>query len=89
MDSIPHQLFTKASEQGLVCLLSEQGDHCIKPSFDSCQWYLTYQKGAWILIVKDVPQMRLSYEKAMTFIDRLEPPKVSSFRIKTRRGRLK
>jgi hypothetical protein len=89
MDSIPHQLFAKASEQGLVCLLSEQGDHCIKPSFDSCKWYLTYQKGAWILIVKDVPQMRLSYEEAMTFIDRLEPPKVLSFRVKTSRGRLK
>ena len=89
MDSIPHQLFAKASEQGLVCLPSEQGDPCIKPVFDSCKWYLIYQKGSWILMVKGVPQIRFSYEDVMTFIDRLEPPKVSSFRIKTRRGRLK
>jgi hypothetical protein len=68
--SIPKQLFEKASDGGLRCFSSSQGNHYIKPASDAVDWYLTYQKGVWVLMVKETPQIRFHYEEVMKFLDR-------------------
>ncbi len=74
MVALPQQLFSKASACGLVCIASEKGEHRIEPKSIKTQaspWTLTCQKGAWVLIVDGVPQIRFQYDEALRFLDRL------------------
>ncbi len=75
MVALPQQLFSKASACGLTCIASEKGEHRIEPKSQKAQaspWSLTCQKGAWVLIVNGVPQIRFQYEEALRFLDRLD-----------------
>jgi hypothetical protein len=43
----------------------------IYPSPGTPDWQLTYQKGAWVLVVHGLPQLRFSYVEALKFLDQL------------------
>jgi hypothetical protein len=72
MLSIPEKLFQRASALGLECC-SDRQHHIIRPQLPADTWYLTYQKGHWVLIVNGTPQIHFSYSEVMTFLDRFEP----------------
>jgi hypothetical protein len=70
MTATPSQLVSKASECGFIFVPSEDGNHCIQPTADQPDWCITYQKGAWVLMVKETPQVRFSYEEVLKFLNR-------------------
>lgn len=75
MVALPQQLFSKASACGLTCIASEKGEHRIEPKSIKNQpspWALICQRGAWVLIVDGVPQIRFQYNEALRFLDRLD-----------------
>jgi len=75
MVALPQQLFSKASACGLACIASEKGEYRIEPKSVKAQaspWTLTCQRGAWVLIVDGIPQIRFQYEEALRFLDRLD-----------------
>jgi len=70
MANIPKKLFNKATECGLICGSSAQGDHRIEPPGDQADWCLSYCKGRWVLTSRGVPQMHFQYDEVMKFLDR-------------------
>jgi hypothetical protein len=70
MSAIPRQLANKTSECGFIFVESEDGNHCIQPPVDRPDWYIAYQKGAWVLIIKETPQIRFSYDEVLKFLNR-------------------
>ena len=72
MAIVPERLFAKANERGLVCIPSERGEHRIHPNTRTPDWQLMYQKGAWVLVIHGLPQIRFRYEEALKFLDQLD-----------------
>lgn len=70
MMDTPQKLFDKATEYGLLCCSSDQGEHRIRPKDDQARWCLTYAKGRWVLSSNGVPQMHFRYEEVMKFLER-------------------
>lgn len=52
MASVLWQVLAKALNSGLVCLTSEDNEHCIQPTAENPYWQLIYQQEAWVLVIK-------------------------------------
>lgn len=69
MQSIPEKLCEQVSSLGFNCYTHEN-HHFIGPKHKR-EWYLIYQRGYWVLVIKDVPQMNLNAEEVLKFLNRL------------------
>jgi hypothetical protein len=70
--AVPEQLFARAKTCGLLCIPCEKGNHRIQPVAENPDWELILQRGVWMLVVRETPQIRFSYEEAMAFLNRFD-----------------
>lgn len=71
MVAVPKHLFARAKTCGLLCIPCEKGNHRIQPVAENPDWELILQRGVWMLVVRETPQIRFRYEEAMAFLDRV------------------
>lgn len=77
MVNVPQKLFAKATSCGLRCTASEKGRHRIEPYDEPSPWCLAYEKGNWVLIVGELPQIRFRYDEVVKFLERFRMKKVA------------
>lgn len=71
-------LLVKASDCGLACLTSEHDSYRIQPKTETPEWCLMAQEGSWLLVIRNIPQIRFGPEEALKFLDRFCPENKTS-----------